>query len=439
MAPSNDFLLKLLRARALLTAEEAAAVTDWWLAERQDEEHFVAFLRRQNVLTADVVRQLELMEKGRLVLGRNVPLFSGEGWQRLRQRLHAAGDPTQDAAVEVTVRGRIPQDSPPLARPGADPQSRATATSAQAPRQSAGAGAAVGTVLGKYLLTARVGRGGSSTVFRARHDGLGIPVAVKVLRPDVSANAPEVRERFQAEARVLARLNHPNIVRLWDFDDQGPCPYLVMEYVEGCSLAELIRQCGRLRLDQAVSLLAQVVHGLAAAWKLGLVHQDVKPANILVGHGEVKVADLGLAVRAGGRASGAVTGGTAAYMSPEQIAVDAPLDHRADIYALGVTFYFAVTGHLPFPGRTCREVLLKHLEGTIVPPHELNPDLSPAVSRFIAKAMAKDPDERYQTAEELLAALRGLVDLDAEEELTAAGTRSSRSLWRKLFGRIYRG
>jgi serine/threonine protein kinase len=168
-----------------------------------------------------------------------------------------------------------------------------------------------------------------------------------------------------------------------------------------------------------------------------MVHQDVKPANILVGHGEVKITDLGLAVLAGATASGGVTGGTAAYMSPEQIEVDAPIDHRSDIYALGVTFYYLITGHLPFQGRTCREVLLKHLEGDIVPPHELNPELTPAVSRFIRKVLAKDPEQRYQNADELLAAMQDLTA--TETPSPPADTRGSRHLWRKLFGKVNRG
>jgi hypothetical protein len=153
----------------------------------------------------------------------------------------------------------------------------------------------IGSVLGKCLLTELVGQGASGVVYRALHKTLNIPVAVKVLQIEGGGVDPAVVLQFRAEARLLARLSHPNIVRVLDFEDDVRFPYLVLEYVEGLSLAELISQSGRVRTDRAVRVIVQICEGLSAARKLGVVHRDVKPANILLGkEGSAKLADLGL-------------------------------------------------------------------------------------------------------------------------------------------------
>jgi len=225
----------------------------------------------------------------------------------------------------------------------------------------------LGATLGKCVLLEKIGQGSTGTVYRALHKTLNIPVAVKVLHFDDSDNDRQLYDRFQTEARLLAQLNHPNIVRVWDFEDDAHAPYLVLEHVEGLSLEELIRQSGRLLLDRALPLMRQVTQSLAAAWKLGIVHRDVKPANILVARdGTAKLADLGLALLVENRAATDLTvgnslAGTVAYMPPEQ-ASGRQVDHRSDIYALGATFYHVVTGRFPFEGRSRLELLLKHAQ-----------------------------------------------------------------------------
>src|SRR5262245_21114577 len=264
----------------------------------------------------------------------------------------------------------------------------------------------VGDVLGKCLLIERIGHGAAGVVFRARHQSLNIPVAVKILHVTDDIG---VHRQLRTEAQLLARLNHPHVVRVWDFEDDPFQPFLVMEFVEGSSLSDLLRREGRLSPARALQIVRQIADALAAAHRLGIVHRDVKPGNILLTkEGAGKLADLGLAVlvdRDRGAASGALAG-TAAYMAPEQ--ADGAIDYRADIYSLGATFYHVVTGQTPFQGSSRAEVIRKHARESAVVPHELAPHLPEAASALIMKMMAREPAERFQTYDELLSALSGL-------------------------------
>jgi serine/threonine protein kinase len=276
----------------------------------------------------------------------------------------------------------------------------------------------VGQVLGKCLLTEQVGRGATGIVYRGLHQTLNIPVAIKVLQ--VSAMQSHAYAQLRSEARLLAQLNHPNVVRVWDFEDNASFPYIVLEYIEGLSLAELIQQSGRLRLDRALHIIMQVASGLEAGERLGIVHRDVKPANILIAKdGTAKLADLGLATlvtqnhetRTDDSINTEGLAGTVAYMAPEQASNPQAVDHRADIYALGVTFYHILTGQLPFNGRSRMEVLLKHAREEAVPPHQIVPEIDPGVSEIIAKMMSKSPANRHATYADLLNDLMLLLPL----------------------------
>jgi serine/threonine protein kinase/CheY-like chemotaxis protein len=277
-----------------------------------------------------------------------------------------------------------------------------------------GAELQVGRVLGKLLLTERLGAGAMGVVFRAFHQSLGIPVAVKILRAEEVEADPSLYEQLKSEARLLAQLNHPNVVRVWDFEDHPRHPYLVLDLIEGLSLAELIQQCGRLQLDRAADIILQAAEGLAAALAIGVIHRDVKPANILLTRtGTAKLADFGLAVvsnkgllaQGEGKPASSAPAGTPAYMAPEQFYAPEAVDHRSDIYSLGATFYHAVTGRVPFEGRTVREVLRKQAQDAFVPPHEIVPGLPPAVAHVLRRMMAKLQADRYQSYEELIAGL----------------------------------
>jgi hypothetical protein len=279
-----------------------------------------------------------------------------------------------------------------------------------------------GTQLGKYLLIECIGKGGAGMVYRALHTKLKTPVAVKFLRPDVLAADADALTGFTREAQLLAQLVHPNIVRVLDFEDDPARPFVVMEFVDGLSVADLIKQCGRVAPGRAIEITLQVSEGLDAARKIGVVHRDVKPGNILLTReGTSKLVDLGLAVvaRSGGQAgsqNAALIEGTVAYMAPEQ-ALGGGVDHRSDQYSLGCTFYQLVTGRLPFTGRSAQEVMFQHLRHPPTPPHEVAPSVPLQLSQIIMTMMEKSPDDRYPDYATLRADL-----MKVERTLSAAST-----------------
>ncbi len=302
----------------------------------------------------------------------------------------------------------------------------------------------VGDSLGKLLLTDAMGEGATGRVFRALHQTLKIPVAVKILQSAELERDPGLRQQLRAEAQILAQLNHPNIIRVWDYEDNPDLPYVVLEIVEGLSLAELISQSGRLAARHALDVVTQVADGLGAAHRLGIIHRDVKPGNILITKARVpKLVDLGLAVVSpAGRAlqnatdSGRLVDivGTPAYMAPEQFLAPEHVDHRSDIYSLGVTFYHALTGRLPFEGHSPRQVMLNKVQHLFIPPHEIVSGLNGAVSEVVLHMMQKDPDDRYLDYEELLGELRVLKNVlqvqspDFRPPPLSVGSRSSQNL-----------
>ena len=286
-----------------------------------------------------------------------------------------------------------------------------------------------------------MGEGGGGTVYEAIHSGLGIRVAVKVLR---TAEAdPRALAGLQAEARLLAHLNHQNLVRIFDFDGDGPVPYLILELVEGLTLADLIAQSGGLRPDKAMRIVAAVAHGLDAAAGIGIVHRDVKPSNILLDRtGRVKLADLGLAVSRNDRltaATGAIPaakaggGGTVAYMAPERYGGRTGADFRSDVYSLGVTLFEAITGQLPFDGQNAMELMVQHASEPVPLVHVVRHGVPVALSQIIARMMAKAPHERYESYPDLIADLGVASELAAEtttdQPTSANGSWIIRQFW----------
>ncbi|MBY0526798.1 MAG: protein kinase [Gemmataceae bacterium] len=402
-----------------------------------------------------------LIAKGKIITRTQIEALKGLNVEMNRVRGDGAPLAALTPPAETPAAPLPPFAAPPAPR-ATDPGTRAADTvhsstsSTQIPEdaphvdKSPSKRFELGRVLGKCLLVERIGQGATGVVYRALHRTLNIPVAVKVLQFDDSAQDRSLFDRFQTEARLLAQLNHPNIVRVWDFEEDPHAPYLVLEYVEGLSLAELIQQSGRLCQDRAIALVTQIAEALAAAWKVGVVHRDVKPGNILLARdGTAKLADLGLALVVEQRLSadrkeegnGERLAGTVAYMAPEQAATGR-VDHRSDIYALGATFYHAVTGRLPFGGRTRMEVILKHSREPLQPAHEACGDLDPTASAIIARMMAKAAEDRYQTCEELLADLRSLQQktpaapsAKGAETLSSSGDgRAARKSLLSIFG-----
>jgi serine/threonine protein kinase len=271
----------------------------------------------------------------------------------------------------------------------------------------------VGSVLGNYELTGRLSRGSTSIVYRGRHRKLRIPVAVKVLDLGSHDECGPLRRRLLTEAILLAQVNHPNVVRLWDVDEEGPFPHLVLEFVEGGTLAELLQDSEPLPASLALAIARQAAEGLAEAHKFGIVHRDVKPGNLLLARdGHVKIADLGLAIvfdargrRVAGGEPSALPAGTAAYISPEQAGGWGEVDFRADIYSLGATLYHALTGRVPFEGRSALEMISKHLQTPLTPPGRVATGIPEECSEVVMRMMAKRPEDRFASYDELRAAL----------------------------------
>ncbi|MGH2581242.1 MAG: Stk1 family PASTA domain-containing Ser/Thr kinase [Actinomycetota bacterium] len=260
---------------------------------------------------------------------------------------------------------------------------------------------------GRYLVESELGRGGMATVFKGTDTVLGRPVAVKVLSPQYSGDANFVT-RFRREAQAAARLNHPNLVSVYDTGTDDGIHFIVMEYVEAKTLADYLPGGGRIMPERSIEIAEAVCDALSVAHAHGIIHRDIKPANIMItSKGDVKVTDFGIARVISGADTLAQTAavlGTASYLSPEQ-AQSQPVDQRSDIYSLGVALYEMVTGRPPFSGDSPVMVASKHVLEQPTPPSKLNADVSPELEAVIMKAMAKNPDNRYQDADEMRADL----------------------------------
>jgi len=274
----------------------------------------------------------------------------------------------------------------------------------------------------KYEILGRIGIGGMGVVYRGRHVTFNELCAIKIVNDSIAGDT-NFLQRFQTEAVVTRKLRHPNAVRVDDFDyTEDGRPFIVMELVEGRNVGEILQAEGPLRVPRAVRIATQTARALGAAHKLGFVHRDIKPGNIILTtdeHGQetAKVLDFGIAKlrqAAGDPQTGmTMTGmvvGTPLYMSPEQFMgkkAGGEIDGRTDLYSLGVVLYQMVTARLPFEGDTLYAVMMQHMEGNVRPPHELTPELQiPAsLSRVILKAIDKSRDLRFQSAEEFIAAL----------------------------------
>jgi Tol biopolymer transport system component/tRNA A-37 threonylcarbamoyl transferase component Bud32 len=264
----------------------------------------------------------------------------------------------------------------------------------------------IGKRLGQYEIIEEIGRGGMAVVYKAWQPALERHVALKVL-PDYFRHDPEFLARFQREARAAAGLSHPNIIAIHDVGEQDGVHYIAMEWVDGGSLGTRLT-AGALSLEQTQRVLAQTADALDCAHRHGLIHRDIKPGNILfTSDGRVKVADFGIAHAAGGTQltrSGVILG-TPEYMAPEQ-AQGMPVDHRLDLYALGVVLYQMLTGRVPFRGTTPHAALHAVIYDSPPPPRALNPELPAAVETVVLKALAKQPQDRFQTGASMVEAFQ---------------------------------
>ncbi|MBI3652457.1 MAG: protein kinase [Acidobacteria bacterium] len=264
----------------------------------------------------------------------------------------------------------------------------------------------IGQLVGNYKIIDKLGEGGMGEVFKGIDLMLEREVAIKMLRPEL-ARQQSIVERFRAEAITLARLNHPNIATLYNFARQGNDFFMVMEYVKGHTFERLLKQSGAMPYQRAVQLFAQALDGMAHAHRLGIIHRDVKPANVmLMDAGLIKVMDFGIARVLGSNRitrTGNVIG-TIEYMSPEQIRGEAT-DARADIYSLGILLYEMLTGRVPFDSSSEYELMRRQVEDAPLPPRTFTKEIPLALEQVIMRALAKKPEARFQTADEFRAVM----------------------------------
>src|SRR5258706_9004245 len=270
---------------------------------------------------------------------------------------------------------------------------------------------AEGETVGPYRITDRLGQGGMATVFRAYHPNLDRYVAIKVLHPSFKEDSSFL-VRFQREAQIVAKLEHPNIVPTYDFNDHNGEPYLVMKFIEGETLkGHLEKQ--PLSLDETLKIMTAVAQALTYANDQGVLHRDIKPSNVLLERGVTPfLADFGLARMATAGESTLSQDmmlGTPQYISPEKAQGVQDLDGTTDIYSLGVVLYELVVGRVPFNADTPYAIVHDHIYSPLPMPTKVNPSVPPAVERVLLKSLAKNRDDRYKSAVEMVQAFRQAV------------------------------
>lgn len=269
----------------------------------------------------------------------------------------------------------------------------------------------LGETIAQYRLDQLVGRGSMGRVYRAVHLALHRPCAIKVLNPDLVATQPQIRERFWAEARAAAHLLHPHVVTIHNLGSDKGFHFIEMEYVPGgVSLRESVIRDGPLDPIRASTLVRQVVLALGAAHQSGLVHRDVKPANVLINtDGQAKLADFGLVRRTSElELAGVPVAGTPTYMAPE-LFEGVPASHRSDLYAVGVMYYYLLSARLPFASDQIRELIKRHRDDPVPNVRAVDPSIPDSVSLVIDRCLAKRPSDRYATADELADDLQRVV------------------------------
>jgi len=274
---------------------------------------------------------------------------------------------------------------------------------------------------GRYEIIEELGTGGMGRVYRAFDKKIDEEAALKLIKPEIAAERKTV-ERFRNELRIARKISHPNVCRMHDLNEEGKTLYITMEYVAGEDLKSVVHRMGILTAGKAVFIARQIAEGLGQAYKLGVVHRDLKPHNIMIDqNGNAKIMDFGIArsLEAKGVTGEGVIVGTPEYMSPEQVEGKAA-DARSDIYALGIILFEMVTGHTPFEGETPMSIAHKHKYEPVPDPQKLNPQIPGGLKRIILRSLEKSREKRYQTTEEFLDDLAVVEEgLPTAERLTA--------------------
>jgi serine/threonine protein kinase len=284
----------------------------------------------------------------------------------------------------------------------------------------------IGNEIGGCRIESKIGQGGMGAVYKAHHLALDITVAVKILAALTVVD--KARERFMREARIAAKLRHPNVVGVLNVGTERGIDFIVMEYVEGKNLHDVLAERGAIPRDEAVRIALQVLDALAAAEHNGIVHRDIKPENIMIDPaGNVRLTDMGLARSAGdvNLTQSSVVLGSPLYVAPEQADNPAAADIRADIYSLGCTLFHMLTGSPPFTGDTPIQIILNHTRRPVPRLREVNPAMSEALDNAVYIMMQKSPQERFQKPEQAAAALKSALSIEAPVPTLAVSTPTS--------------
>jgi CRP-like cAMP-binding protein len=262
--------------------------------------------------------------------------------------------------------------------------------------------------IGKYMVTERIANGGSGLIFKGSHTLLNIPVAIKMLKHEMAMHK-DFLEAFRNEANIIAQLNHPNIIKVYDIEERYQTVFIIMEYLDGAPLKNLLKNM-KLSLSNIVDFTFQICLGLEYAHKRGIIHQDINPQNIFIlSDGQVKLFDFGLACFRGCVNTNLLFPGTLSYISPEQIRGD-PVDERTDIYSLGITVYEMIAGRAPFIGDDVGTLISAHLQKDIPDMHSTIHGVPEELHTFLKKATRKEPSARYQNISEILGELLPLAE-----------------------------
>ncbi|MCX7192202.1 MAG: serine/threonine-protein kinase [Proteobacteria bacterium] len=290
--------------------------------------------------------------------------------------------------------------------------------------------------LGRYEVISELGQGAMGVVYKARDPLIDRVVAIKTINLGMAQDEEDEYEgRFYQEARAAGRLNHPNIVTIYDVGKSGEIAYIAMEFLQGCELRDLMRENGRLPVDQVLDIVAQVAQGLAYAHEHEIVHRDIKPSNIMViRDGHVKITDFGIARMASSavRTQTGMVLGSPKYMSPEQV-LGSVLDQRSDIFSLGVMLYEMLTGESPFIGDNINAIMFQTLNSEPAAPGTLNSAVPDMLNFIVAKALAKERDDRYQNARDFAEDLRACRKTLPRSDQASAVSGEER---RKLAGAV---
>lgn len=267
--------------------------------------------------------------------------------------------------------------------------------------------------LGRYEVMSELGQGAMGVVYKARDPLIDRTVAIKTINLGLAEEEKEEYEgRFYQEARAAGRLNHPNIVTIYDVGKSGDIAYIAMEFLQGCELRDLLREKGKLPIDQVLDIVSQVAQGLAYAHEHDIVHRDIKPSNIMIiRDGHVKITDFGIARMASSavRTQTGMVLGSPKYMSPEQV-LGKPIDQRSDIFSLGVMLYEMLAGDAPFVGENVNSIMFQTLNSVPPPPSSMNGAVPEMLDFIVAKALAKGREDRYQNAQDFAKDLRACRD-----------------------------